>query len=250
MGPLDDITFGGGGLDRAAEIRGDSRAVAALVAQPGTRVLPLWRGRVLLEEGRLTGLPPDHALFDGAPEAAVLLGRDSAGAAILARPIADWPGAPEVADPAETVVHPSLGLAGFAELRGTMATLDPRDAELAAMARPVKVGYGRDGLGATLTLLTTGAQAPMLSMQCEAIRERVNACYGYRAIAKVRITQTAPTGFAEGEAAFAPAAKPVSRSPDPEVTAQAARTAQGVGDTELRLALEALGANVFSKHRN
>ena len=88
MGPLDDITFGGGGLDRAAEIRGDSRAVAALVAQPGTRVLPLWRGRVLLEEERLTGLPPDHALFDGAPEAAVLLGRDSAGAAILARPIA------------------------------------------------------------------------------------------------------------------------------------------------------------------
>jgi NAD+ diphosphatase len=137
MGPLDDIIFGGGGLDRAAEIRGDSRAVAALVAQPGTRVLPLWRGRVLLEEGRLTGLPPDHALFDGAPEAAVLLGRDSAGAAILARPIADWPGAPEAADPAEAVVHPCLGLAGFAELRGTMATLDPRDAELAAMARAV-----------------------------------------------------------------------------------------------------------------
>ncbi|GAD56505.1 MAG: hypothetical protein ACJASC_000469 [Limimaricola cinnabarinus] len=122
--------------------------------------------------------------------------------------------------------------------------------DTARIAQPVKVGYGRDGLGATLTLLTTGAQAPMLSMQCEAIRERVNACYGYRAIAKVRITQTAPTGFAEGEAAFAPAAKPVSRSPDPEVTAQAARTAQGVGDTELRLALEALGANVFSKHRN
>ena len=61
--------------------------------------------------------------------------------------------------------------------------------DTARIAQPVKVGYGRDGLGATLTLLTTGAQAPMLSMQCEAIRERVNACYGYRAIAKVRITQ-------------------------------------------------------------
>ncbi|WP_282024026.1 DUF721 domain-containing protein [Limimaricola cinnabarinus] len=122
--------------------------------------------------------------------------------------------------------------------------------DTARIAQPVKVGYGRDGLGATLTLLTTGAQAPMLSMQAEAIRERVNACYGYRAISKVRITQTAPTGFAEGQAAFAPAPKPAPAQPDPQVRAQAAKTAEGVGDTELRLALEALAANVLSKRRN
>ncbi|MGR3625617.1 MAG: DUF721 domain-containing protein [Limimaricola sp.] len=122
--------------------------------------------------------------------------------------------------------------------------------DTARIAQPVKVGYGRDGLGATLTLLTTGAQAPMLSMQAETIRERVNACYGYRAISKVRITQTAPTGLAEGQAAFAPAPKPAPARPDPQVKAQAAKTAEGVGDTELRLALEALAANVLSKRRN
>ncbi|WP_341211680.1 NAD(+) diphosphatase [uncultured Limimaricola sp.] len=137
MGPLDDITFGGGGLDRAAEIRGDSQAVATLVARPDTWVIPLWRGRVPLAEGRLKGVPPDHALFEGAPEAAVLLGRDSTGAGIFARPIADWPGAPEAPDPSEAVDCPGMAGARFAELRGTMATLEPRDAELAAMARAV-----------------------------------------------------------------------------------------------------------------
>ncbi|SDE69171.1 DUF721 domain-containing protein [Limimaricola pyoseonensis] len=118
--------------------------------------------------------------------------------------------------------------------------------ETAAIARPVKVGYGQKGLGATLTLLTTGAQAPMLQMQLDAIRERVNACYGYNAISKVRVTQTAPEGFAEGQASFAPAPKAEPR-PDPEVTRKAAKTAEGVADTELRLALEALAANVLSK---
>lgn len=37
--------------------------------------------------------------------------------------------------------------------------------EIAAMARPVKVGYGREGFNATLTLLTTGSAAPLLQMQ-------------------------------------------------------------------------------------
>jgi hypothetical protein len=31
---------------------------------------------------------------------------------------------------------------------------------------------------------------------------RVNACYGYITIARIRITQTAATGFAEGQMAF------------------------------------------------
>ncbi len=119
--------------------------------------------------------------------------------------------------------------------------------QTAAIARPVKVGYGQDGIGATLTLLTTGAQAPMLQMQLEAIRERVNACYGYRAISKVRLTQTAPEGFAEGQASFAPAPKPAPAKVDREVAAKAEQVAEGVGNTELRLALQALATNVLSK---
>ena len=115
--------------------------------------------------------------------------------------------------------------------------------DIARVARPVDVNYGR-GFGATLTLLTTGAEAPMLEMQKEAIRERVNVCYGYAAIQKIRITQTAATGFAEGHAVFEPAPKKsVTEKP---VTPEAAQMAQTVGDSDLRLALEKLGTNVLS----
>jgi hypothetical protein len=120
---------------------------------------------------------------------------------------------------------------------------------VAAIARPVSVNYGREGFGATLTLLTTGAQAPMLDMQKDQIRDKVNACYGYRAISRVRITQTAPTGFAEGQVAFAPAPK-APPMPDPETDAKAAAVAEGVTNTELRLALTALATNVLRKQKS
>ena len=51
--------------------------------------------------------------------------------------------------------------------------------DIARIARPVKVGYAQGGFGATLTLLSAGAHAPMLQAQLPQIRERVNACYGY-----------------------------------------------------------------------
>ncbi|MGF6862567.1 hypothetical protein ABIE69_003157 [Rhodobacteraceae bacterium MBR-64] len=119
--------------------------------------------------------------------------------------------------------------------------------EVARMARPVKVGFRRDGLGATLTLLTTGAQAPMLEMQKESIRERVNACYGYAAISKVLITQTAPGGFAEGQVAFAPAPASAAPPPDPEIARRAADAVADVGDAGLRAALENLGRNILAR---
>lgn len=119
----------------------------------------------------------------------------------------------------------------------------------AQIASPVNVSYGKNGMGATLTLLTTGAQAPMLEMQKEQIREKVNACYGYRAISRVRITQTAPTGFAEGRVAFAPAPK-ANRTPDPAVQEAAQALSGGIENADLRTALAALGANVLSKRKS
>ncbi|MFT4743724.1 MAG: hypothetical protein ACI91Z_001701 [Yoonia sp.] len=118
-----------------------------------------------------------------------------------------------------------------------------------AIATPVNVSYGKGGMGATLTVLTTGAQAPMLEMQKEQIREKVNACYGYRAISRVRITQTAPTGFREGRAAFAPA--PVQpKQPDLAAQAEAADLSRTIQSDDLRRALAALGANVISKRKS
>jgi hypothetical protein len=121
--------------------------------------------------------------------------------------------------------------------------------DTARVARPVKVGYAQGGLGATLTVLTTGAQAPMLEMQKDKIRERVNACYGYAAIARVRITQTAPSGFAEGQVGFDPAPPPRPSAPDPAVVETARQTAAPVRDVGLRAALEALGQNVLSRSK-
>jgi hypothetical protein len=119
--------------------------------------------------------------------------------------------------------------------------------DIAAMALPVKVSYPRDGMGATLTLLTTGPSAPLVQMQSPRIREKVNACYGYNAIARISVTQTAPTGFAEGQVAFRPAPKPASPVPDPERIAAARVLSQDVADATLRGALEALGEKVLSR---
>ena len=137
---------------------------------------------------------------------------------------------------------------GFAQSRLLTHWEEIAGGDTAAVSRPVEVSYGRGGMGATLTLLTTGAQAPMLEMQKEQLRDRVNAVYGYNAIARIRITQTAATGFAEGQVAFdrpkqtEPEAPP---TPVPAATDMAAR----VEDGDLRAALERLGTNILNKEQ-
>ncbi len=119
--------------------------------------------------------------------------------------------------------------------------------DLAGCTRPVKVGYSRDGMGATLTLLTSGPMAPMVEMQKDSIRARVNACYGYSAISRILLTQTAASGFAEGQAEFRPAPIIAKPAADPAVLAKAAETAGGVQDTGLRAALALLAQNVLTR---
>lgn len=136
---------------------------------------------------------------------------------------------------------------GFAETRLLTHWEEIVGANVAQIARPVKIGYGREGMGATLTVLTTGAQAPMLEMQKDQIRDKVNACYGYRAISRVRVTQTAPTGFSDGKVAFGHKPKVIPAPPSAELTAAAHAVVGPVKSDELRLALEALATNVLRK---
>lgn len=141
---------------------------------------------------------------------------------------------------------------GFAQSRLLTHWDEIAGASVAAIARPVEVSYARKGkgggMGATLTLLTTGAQATMLEMQKEQIRTKVNAVYGYNAIARVRITQTAPTGFAEGQVKFAGRkAEDGPKTPDAAATKQAANTVAPVADDGLRAALERLGAHILTR---
>ncbi len=121
--------------------------------------------------------------------------------------------------------------------------------DLASIARPVNVGYAKGGFGATLTVLTTGPQAPMLEMQKEQLRDKVNAVYGYNAINRIRITQTAPTGFAEGQASFDHKPKQAKQAIAPEIAAEADKVSRAVHDEDLRAALERLGRNVLSRQK-
>jgi len=137
---------------------------------------------------------------------------------------------------------------GFAQSRLLTHWQEIAGEAIAATARPVEVSYARQGMGATLTILTTGAQAPMLEMQKEALRERINAVYGYNAISRIRLTQTAPTGFAEGQADFTHRRpQPAPAAPPAEVASRARDMAAPVADDDLRAALERLARNVLTR---
>ena len=139
---------------------------------------------------------------------------------------------------------------GFAQTRLLTQWAEIVGADTAAIALPVEVSYGRGGMGATLTLLTTGPNAPMLEMQKEQLRDKVNAVYGYNAISRVRITQTAPQGFADGQVAFAPPKPAVATPVDPALQRKAAEAAHPVADEGLRAALARLGENVLMKTKS
>jgi len=121
-------------------------------------------------------------------------------------------------------------------------------ADVARICTPVKVSYAQKGLGASLIILTTGAQAQMLEMQLPQVREKVNACYGYNAISRVRITQTAPIGFAEGRAQFGHKPKAVPK-PRPELTQKAGEMSADIKDEGLRAALAAFGENILKSKK-
>lgn len=122
--------------------------------------------------------------------------------------------------------------------------------DLSAMCRPVKVGYGRGGLGATLTVLVRGAAAPLVQQQLPQIRDRVNACYGYKAVSQVRVTQTSAHGFAQAIARDSSGPNAGLRplpTPTPEASAAIAEVTDDVTDPALRAALQGLGQRILSR---
>lgn len=137
---------------------------------------------------------------------------------------------------------------GFAVARLLTHWAEVAGEDLARKTRPVKIGYGKGGMGATLTLLVQAAEAPMVQMALPVLKERVNAVYGYAAVNHIHLTQTAPTGFAEGQAEFTPAPKGAA-APDPAVQARAQEVAGGVADPGLRTALEELAQNILTRSR-
>ena len=155
------------------------------------------------------------------------------------------------ADQTRPVLDQVAGRHGFAQADVLLRWAEMVGEALAPTCRPVRVSYrgARDqnqGLGATLVVQTNGARAPEVEHLAPRIIERVNQFYGYRAVARIRITQSgAAPGVAEAQATHAaPAFDPTGAETD-----RAAALTEGVEDAGLRAALTRLGANVLARSR-
>ncbi len=151
MKHAETVTFGGSGLDRAAQIRGDAAALEQAQAHPMAGFLPMWRGKPLVQgedRDQLVFLAPDNPIFNSGYERdarkPVFLGLQEDGRPRFAQDISGWePEGLDTAalgrlfDPTEHK-HPALPSEWrFVELRQVMTHLSPRDAELAATAKAV-----------------------------------------------------------------------------------------------------------------
>jgi hypothetical protein len=133
--------------------------------------------------------------------------------------------------------------------------------ELARMCRPQRVSYAKRGFGATLVLEAPGAAAPLVSMRLDGLRERINAVYGYAAIARIQLVQVtglmALSGMAEAATPFdGPRTGAGIRSDNLSLPSAAglarARAVvdtltDGVADAGLKAALDQLAQNVLSR---
>lgn len=133
------VTFGGSGLNRAAELRGQPEEIARLLVDSDARALVIWNGKPLSDGESLVWLPTGHKIVASDP---LFLGLDEQGPR-FAYNVTNWE-PEEIPDAVGTLAdrsiqhHPDLPEEfGFAELRGLMTRLTPRDAELAATARSV-----------------------------------------------------------------------------------------------------------------
>ena len=131
---------------------------------------------------------------------------------------------------------------GFAEHRLISDWAAIMGPALAPLCRPVRMSFRRDeaAYGATLVVAAEGARAVEAQHMADVIVERVNAAYGYRAVARLKVVQSAsaPEAVAENAAPFEGPPR-LDAVPSPDICA--------VEDTGLRDALARLEANIRRK---
>jgi NAD+ diphosphatase len=170
MRHAEKVTFGGSGLDRAAQLRGDPTAQEALFRHG--RVLPMWRGKPLTiaqnSTHGLAWLSADHPVLKNAGTL-IFLGQDELAqeglSGLFAQDISHW--VPD--QPTNTVdtfmdatvqTHPALPYDhGFRELRGLLTALSTREAELCATARALLTWHASHGFCAKCGAASAPAQA-------------------------------------------------------------------------------------------
>ena len=140
---------------------------------------------------------------------------------------------------------------GFAEPEVLMRWPEVVGKRLSGLCTPVKVSYSRaHRLGATLVVRVEGARATEVEHLGPRIIERVNQFYGYRAIDRLKVTQTtggASGGFAEAPAGYAERPHAAPPEPSPAAEARAAELTRGIRSEALRTALTRMGAHVLAR---
>ncbi len=141
----EEVTFAGGGLDRAAEFRGDQAALDAARSHPDARAIVIWRGKPLIsgdDDIALCRLPLGHAGIDADwPE--TFMGRDQ-GTPIFGYDASAWEPADMDASEMGSFLdkteqrHDAIPEGRFAELRLIMTRLTPLEAELAATLKALR----------------------------------------------------------------------------------------------------------------
>ena len=152
------VTFGGGGLNRAAHLRSAPDALRELW-HDGAQVLMFWQGKPLVRRetqdhapDRLVWLKSSQDLVTHRFENAVFLGVDGEDKGLFAVDLNDWK--PVNADEAQIGSfsdpslqhHPDLPDTDvFAEMRSFMSVLSPFDAEVASTAKAVLAWHESHG---------------------------------------------------------------------------------------------------------
>lgn len=121
------LAYGGGWLDRAGPLRADPDRITALLTDPRTAVLPLWRDRCLVTSGEtLVRLAADRAAEAlAAADETVFLGLDG-DTAIFAVDLSGQP---------ETEAVRLAGAATAVDVRALVGRLGPAEASVQAYAR-------------------------------------------------------------------------------------------------------------------
>ncbi|MEM7319118.1 MAG: NUDIX-like domain-containing protein [Pseudomonadota bacterium] len=150
MKQAEKVTFGGSGLNRSADLRENSVALADLQDHPDAQYIALWRGKLAVfgNGSALCRLSADQPVVEKArksdPESVIFLAMLDGTLPCFAIDISAWnpegqdtTGMNTFLDPSEQV-HPQLPPGHvFAELRRIMTRLSTQDAELAATAKAI-----------------------------------------------------------------------------------------------------------------
>ncbi|WP_166416827.1 NAD(+) diphosphatase [Cochlodiniinecator piscidefendens] len=150
----EQVTFGGSGLERRAELRGDVEAISALWLSEGATVLPIWRGKPLIagHARDAAGFLPTHTEWLSERFSQAIYLGDDGGIARFAVDISDWePEAQDLSDVGQFVdpseqKHPDCPPEHrFVELRSVMTHFSRRDGELLVTAKAMLAWHSSHG---------------------------------------------------------------------------------------------------------